>query len=180
MGNAPSQGEAEEQDLQKGVLLSKTDTGDIRITEGFIEQLEEQARHDEGKWVSQGRLQQQFDKQVSKIVKAAKEKGREEMKSEMEEQLSALNGQLLDEKKVNNDVKNTTFPIINELSDSVQAKLAPRTESKSMLCKQQIREFFECSRINPNRTLNCKNLADSYVNCVKSHRQELAYPPEIH
>ena len=183
MGNAPSQGEgeAEEQDLQKGVILSKTETGEIRITEGFVEQLEEQARHDEGQWVSKGKLQQQFDKQISKTVKAAKEQGREEMKSEMEEQISTLNEQLSEEKKANSDLKNTSFSVINELSDTVHSKLAPRTDSKPMLCSQQMKEFLECSRKNPNRTLNCKDSADSYVDCVRSHRQQLAYPtPEIH
>ena len=180
MGNAPSQSEPEEQDLQKGVLLSKSDTGGIRITEGFVEQLEEQARQEEGHWVSQGKVQEQLNKQVSKMVKEGKDKIREEIKSEMEEQIATLNQQLLEEKKANSDLKNTTFPIINELSDSVHAKLAPRTEAKAILCSQQIEEFFQCSKTNPSRTLYCKDSVDSYINCVRSQRDKLTYPPEIH
>ncbi|KAI6652068.1 hypothetical protein LOD99_4613 [Oopsacas minuta] len=177
MGNAPSQEDREEEDMAKGVALSKTNTGEIRITEGFVEQLEEQSRSDEGgSLYLQGR---QLEK-VSAIVKAAKEKGREEMKSEIQEEISELKENLSKEIQANSDLKNTSLPIINDLSDTVCSKLAPKAELKPILCAKLMNDVLECSRNNPNRTLYCTSLVDSYVDCVKSHRQQLVHPPVIH
>ena len=180
MGNAPSQHPREEEDMVRGVVLSKTDTGEIRITEGFVEQLEDQVRSDTGPLHIRGRQQQQFERNASQIAKAAKQKGRDEMKSEMEKEVSFLNEQLLKERNVNTELKDTSVPIIHELADTVCSKLAPTTQSKPKLCSNLLSNFIECSRNNPNRTLYCTPLADSYVACVTSHRQQLVYPHQIH
>ena len=180
MGNTPSQHAREEEDSVKGVVLSKTDTGEIRITEGFVEQLEDQVQSGVGPFHLRGRQQQQFEKNASQIAKAAKQEGRNEMKSEMEEEISVLNGQLLKERNANKDLKDTSLPIIHELADSVYSKLAPTTQSKPKLCSNLMSNFIECSRINQNRTLYCTPLADSYAACVKSHRHKLIYPHQIH
>eukprot|EP00800_Vazella_pourtalesii_P002523 TRINITY_DN1240_c0_g1_i1.p2 TRINITY_DN1240_c0_g1~~TRINITY_DN1240_c0_g1_i1.p2 ORF type:complete len:176 (+),score=38.88 TRINITY_DN1240_c0_g1_i1:827-1354(+) len=172
MGNAPSQQAREEEDVVKGVVLSKTDTGEIKITEGFVEQLDEQVRSDTGHLHLRGRQQQQFERNVSQIAKAAKQKGRSEMKSEMEEEMSNLNEQLLKERNANKDLKDTSLPVIHELADSVCSKLASTTQSKPKPCSNLMNNFLECSRNNPNRTLYCTPIADSYVSCVKSHRQQ--------
>ena len=171
MGNTPSQDDPEEGDTKQGYVLNKSKTGEIRMTEGFVKQLEEQMSGED--W---NHSHPAVSKTISEVRAAAKEKGREEMKTELENEMSTLREELAEEKKTNSDLKETTFPIINEAAGLISAKLAPRIALNHTVCIDSYNRILDCYKENPNRTLYCSDQVRSFTHCVKSHRQKLVDP----
>lgn len=163
---------------KRGFVVNKSDSGEVRITRGFVDQLKDNEQLVGGE--NYFARERELENRVHHLMAAAKREGMEEVMRNSEEKIASLSSALEKEKEANEKFKNVTYPMLDNSARAVVTKLTSDNaglvlNKKQLVCADLMEKITKCYHNNPHKTLYCSEEVRQFIDCAKTARSNLTH-----